>query len=541
MSHLLRRHDSISLLLRPAGFLACILVALLGCTEQTKQGSERTVVIGVLSDPKTLNPLSGTSVLALDITKRIFLKLADVRGDFLSFEPRLAESWTFDPDSLAITFTLRRDATWEDGVPVTAADVHYTWLLQTDTLVAWAGRKLKERIRDVQVVDDHTVRFIFTNRYPYQLMDANEGVILPKHLLEKIPRDSIRTADFGQHPVGNGPFRLSKWVHGQYIALERNPAYYEKGKPQLDRVVWRIVPDMTTLVTQLKSGEIDCLESIPMDALEDIEANHPEIRIHRFQSRGMTFIAWNLQNPIFADVEVRRALGFAVNGSEIIQTLWRGLAEPAAGPMPPILWAHDPSLEPLPFDPNRAIRMLNAAGWVDTDGDGILDKNGRAFEFSMTANQGAQVRIDVLTMVQAQLRRIGVRVKPQVLEWNAFIQQIVRGEFESCVMGWKVDERPDLTRFWRSDAAPPAGFNLARYSNPRVDQLIDEARNTTDTETARGLWYECQRIIYNDQPIYFLAVPYEILAVHERFCNVRPNGIGTFVNVRDWYVSDDCP
>jgi peptide/nickel transport system substrate-binding protein len=282
-----------------------------------------TVVVGLLSHPSTLSPLVAVSTQSKDIINLIFLKLLDEQSDFLSFEPRLAESWEFSEDSLSIVFRLREGVFWQDSVPVTAADVRFTWELETDTLVAWPSRHLKDRIEDVRVVDDHTVVFRFRNRYPYQLMDANDGVILPKHILEHVPRDNIRTSAFGRHPVGNGPFKFSRWVSGQYVELERNPLYYEEGKPYLDRMIFRVVPDMTTLVTELKSGEIDCLESIPTDVIPELRSGYPDIELYRYLSRSLEFIAWNLSYELLRDREIRRALGMAINTSEMIETLWR--------------------------------------------------------------------------------------------------------------------------------------------------------------------------------------------------------------------------
>jgi peptide/nickel transport system substrate-binding protein len=408
--------------------------------------------------------------------------------------------------------------------------------MQVDPRIGWASRSLKDRITDVEVVDERTVVFHFASRYPYQLHDANDGVIVPSHVLTTVPPESMRTSAFGRSPVGNGPFTLARWIPGQYIELERNPDYY--GDAHLDRVGFRIVPDMTSLVTQLKAGEIDCLESVPLDALPDLERDYPDIRIYEYMSRGMVFIVWNLEEELFADREVRRALAMAINARDIIDTLWRGTADVSDSPMHPVLWAHDPDMAPIAFDAEGARAALAEAGWTDSNNDGVLDKDGRRFEFEMTTNQGMQVRIDVMTMVQEHLRRVGIKVNARVLEWGAFMDGVVKGDFESCVLGWKVGTRADLYSFWHSTATPPAGFNASRYRNARVDELIEMARDMPDRTRAEKLWHECQRLIYDDQPIFFLAVPHEIVALRRKFCGVEPNAHGFFVNVTDWKVGD---
>jgi peptide/nickel transport system substrate-binding protein len=525
-------------------FAALLFVSLsvVSCGKSDRHAASRQhgVVIGVLSEPKTLNPLVATSAQAQDIVELMFLKLLSEEGDFLSFRPRLASQWSFGDDGLSITFHLRDDVSWHDGEPVTAADVRFTWELQKDERVAWASRSIKDRITDVEVIDDRTVSFHFATRYPYQLHDANDGVILPRHLLSDVPPDSIRGSDFGRHPVGNGPYRFARWIPGQYIELERNPDYYEKGQPYLGRVGVRIVPDMTNLVNQLKAGEIDCLESIPIDALAELESQYKEIEIYRYLSREMAFVVWNLESELFADRAIRRALAMSIDAREIIETLWRGMADVSDSPMHPMLWAHDPGIETIGYDPHRARAIFAEHGWRDSNNDGVLDKDGQPVEFDMTTNQGIQVRADVMTMVQEYLRRVGIKVNARVLEWNTFIGGVINGEFDSCVLGWRVDTRADLTRFWHSSATPPNGFNASRYVNADADALIERAKNTLDFDEARQLWYQCQRIIYEDQPIFFLAVPHEVVGLRKEICGVQPTAYGFFVNLPEWYIDPDC-
>ncbi len=519
------------------------LVVLLSCGKSSEEQAAAggSLVVGILSEPNTLNPLAARSTQAHDIINLMFLKLLDEQSDFLNFAPRLATHWTYSEDSLSITFDLRRDVRWHDGEPVTAGDVRHTWMLQTDEDVAWASRSIKQGIRDVEVTGDHTVVFHFNDRYPYQLMDANDGVILPRHLTRDIPREQFQAAKFGRMPVGNGPYRLARWVPAQLIELEKNPDYYDKDAPRLERVVFRIVSEMTTLVSMLKTGEIDCLESLPPDVAKDLEAKQPDIKIYRFPSRTMDFIAWNLEHDLFRDREVRRALAMAINIPEMIQTLWGGMARVLDSPVHPMLWAHDPDMQRLPYDPERARALLAERGWTDSDGDGVLDKNGQPFRFEMTTNQGVQLRADIITMVQEYLRRVGVKVDARVLEFGTFIDGVTKGTFESCVLGWKTSTRVDLSSFWSSAAIPPGGFNASRYTNLEVDDLIARARTTLNVDHARRLWSQCQKIIYEDQAICFLAAPYEVVGLNRKFCGVRPNAIGFFVNLPEWYVGQDCP
>jgi peptide/nickel transport system substrate-binding protein len=524
------------------GLLLCLflLAAISGvCGEGASASSPTTLTVGLLSEPATLNPLAVTTTEIRDIVDRLFVKLLEEQGDFLSFEPRLARSWSFGEDSLSIKFDLRDDVRWSDGEPVTAHDVRFTWELQIDTTVAWAGHHAKEYIREVTVVDDHTAVFHFTQRYPHMLADANGGVILPRHLLAEVPRAALRTHSFGRAPVGNGPYRLARWEPGQFIELAANDAYYEN-PPAVDRVIFKFVPDMVALITQLKKGEIDLLESVPSDLQKTLREEYPHIEFYRYPSRRLDFVSWNVTRAPFDDADVRRALTMAINREEIIQMIWGGNAVECTGPVPPVLWAHDATIEPFPFDPARARVLLEDLGWSDDDGDGVIERDGRDFELEIVTNHGNQMRADICTMVQSYLGRIGVKVNVRTLEFRAFIDKVRNADYDACMLELMVSTKLDLTDQWHSTATGFDGYNVSFYQNPEVDRLIEEARVSLDPEKARALWSRVQRIIYDDQPYTFVAVPEEVNALHERFCNVRPNAISFFANLRGWKVAPDC-
>jgi peptide/nickel transport system substrate-binding protein len=504
-----------------------------------RAASPTTLTVGLLSEPGSLNPLTIASTQGQDIVGRVYLNLLEEQGDFLSFEPRLARRWWFSDDSLSITFELRDDVRWHDGEPVTARDVRFTWQLQMDTTVAWMNRHIKERIDDVEVVDDRTVVFRFAERYPHQLMDANDGVILPRHVLAHVPRGELRTHPFGRNPVGNGPYRLSRWESGQYLELVANDDYYE-GPPAVDRVVFKFVPDMVGLMTQLKKGEIDLLESVPADQQRVLSEGYDDIELYRYPSRRIDFISWNTLRTPFDDARVRRAMTMAIDRRELIATVWGGYARECTGPVPPVLWAHDDSIEPLPFAPDSARALLAKAGWRDTDGDGVRDLDGQPLAFEIVTNHSNQQRVDVCTMVERYLGRVGVEVDIRTMEFGTFIGRVQDGDYDACVLQVKVATKLDLTDTWHSDSHPRNGYNISFYSNPEVDRLIEEARVCLDQERARALWSRAQRIIYRDQPYTFVAVPDEVHALHRRFCNVRPNAISFFANLRHWSVAPDC-
>ena len=497
-----------------------------------------TLVVGTSAEPRTLNPIAITASEGHQIAGLVFLKLLEEQDDFMSFKPQLAESWTVGADGLDVTFVLRADARWSDGTAVTADDVRFTWEVHTDTTVAWPSASIKSRIRDVEVRNARTVVFHYRERYLYQVMDANDGVILPRHILASVPRRDLKSAPFGRAPVGNGPYRVARWESGQYIELDTNPRYFGT-PPAVSRVIFKFVPDAVTLVAQLKAGEIDVLESVQAGDLASIRQSRPDVAIHTIPSRRMSFIAWNNARAPFDDRDVRRALTMGIDRAEIIRTVWGGYAQECTSPIVPLLWAFDPSIEALPFDPVRARAALEARGFRDEDGDGVLEREGRPFEIELVVND-AQNKVDIVTIVQAQLKRIGVRAALRVLEFGAYQERVLSADFDAAFVDWRVQTRVDLTSMFHSAAKRPKGLNFGAYSNPEADRLIEAALAIPDRVEAKERWDEVQRLIYQDQPYTFIAVPREITAIDDRFCNVKPGAISFFVNLPAWGVAPDC-
>lgn len=498
----------------------------------------RTLVVGTRAEPRTLNPVAITASEGHQIAGLVFLKLLEEQDDFMSFEPQLAESWAVGGDGLEVTFVLRADARWSDGAPVTADDVRFTWEVYTDTTVAWPSAAIKSRIRDVEVRDARTVVFHYRERSLYQLMDANDGVILPKHILGAVPRRDLKGAPFGRAPVGNGPYRVARWESGQYIELEANPRYFGP-PPAVARVIFKFVPDAVTLVAQLKAGEIDLLESVQPGDLASIRARRPDAVIHTIPSRRMSFVAWNTARAPFDDREVRRALTVGIDRAELLRAVWGGYARECTSPIVPLLWAHDPSIPALPFDPERARAMLAARGYRDADGDGIVERDGKPFAIELVVGD-AQNRIDAATIVQAHLKRIGVKADLRVLEFGAYQERVLAADFDAAYVEWKVQTRVDLTSMFHSASKRPRGLNFGAYSNTEVDRLIEAALAAADMAQAGERWNEVQRLIYDDQPYTFIAVPEEITAIDDRFCGVKPGAISFFVNLPAWRIAPDC-
>jgi peptide/nickel transport system substrate-binding protein len=517
--------------------LACVAISAVAAGKGPAVDA-KTLVVGTRAEPKTLNPVAISSSEGHQIAALLFQKLLIEQDDFMSFKPGLAREWVVSPDGLDVTFVLRDDARWSDGAPVTAQDVRFTWQVHVDTTVAWPNASIKSRIRDVEVKDAKTVVFHFTEHYLYQVMDANDGVILPAHLLEKIPRAELKTAPYGRAPVGNGEYVLSRWESGQYIELARNPRHTGPA-PAIERVLIKFVPDVVTLVSQLKAGEIDLLESVQAADLASIREKRSDVQVLDVPSRRMTFVAWNHARAPFGDRAVRRALTMAIDRQAIIRTVWNGHARECTSPLVPLLWAFDGSIEPVPFDLAAARAELARLGFKDGNGDGVVERDGKPFTFELLVND-AQNRVDAVTMIQAQLKKAGIDARVRVMEYGAYIDRILALEYDAAFVEWKVPTKVDLTSLFHTKSVPKKGYNFVSYSNPEVDGVIDEALAQPDMEPAKALWARAQRLIYEDQPYTFIAVPQELTAVDDRFCRVTPSAISIFAHIADWRIAPDC-
>ncbi len=506
-----------------------------GCARHDRHGRGGTLVIGEINDYESLNPMGTTDAHARDVYNLMFLSLLDERSDLLTFGPRLAESWEFSGDRRRLTFHLRRDVVWTDGVPLTSADVAATFRAQKDTATAWASLHLKDHIDSVTAVDEWTVVYHFNAVYPYQLMDANDGVIMPKHILETLRPEEIGALGIERLP-SNGPFKLESWVRGQALTLVANERYYEDGKPYLERVVFKIIPDPVTLVTQLKGGEIDCMEMAPPGEMNDLQKNHPELVVYDFPTRAYNYVAWNGVRPPFDDFRVRRALTMAIDRRLINENIYYGFADECTSPFPPIIWAYNPEIEPLPFDTAAALSSLEAAGFRDRDGDGWLDRDGRRFEFDLITNHGNQMRADMQVMIQEMLRRVGIKANPVALEWTAFLERIKQGDFDAQINSWRVGTKADLAPIWSCESR--RGYNRVGYCNAAVDSLNAAATELLDFDKAKPLFFRAQQLIYDDQPYTFLNVVRARNVVHRRITVVNPDAISMYHYLQDWRAED---
>ena len=507
----------------------------------TPQPLPTTLVVASAFDISGVNELAAAATRQLDqdVLSALFLRLVQEQPDFQhhppTFAPQLARSWEHSPDRLALTFLLRDDVVWSDGTPVTAEDVRFTWQAQTSEQVGWPNAYLKESIRDVEVVSPHLVRFHFTRAYPDQLLDANEGFVLPAHAWKQLPFEKwAESGDwFRQHLVVAGPFTLERWQPQEELVLRRNPRYFEAGKPRLERVVFRVVPDDAARLQELLGGAAGLVEGIPPDRADEV-AKAPGRRLEVVPSRRYAAIVWNTRRPPLDDPLVRRALTLAIDRGALVEALWGGRARIADSPVPSTVWAHPQDLRPWPFDPAESRRLLAARGFRDADGDGMLERAGEPWRLELASTTG-QSRRDALVLVQDQLRRAGIGAELAFREPSTHRAKLTSHDFDGALAVWGIDTSMSLR--YGFDSRDPEGNNWGRYRNPEVDRLLDEIDRLPDRAAAKPLLARLQHLLHEDQPYTFLWEPPVLVGLDARL-RATPSALSTFSGLADWTFAE---
>lgn len=454
--------------------------------------------------------------------------------------PYLAERWDtarLDANTIALTFRLRRDVRWHDGVPTTAHDVKFTFDRAREPAYAYPNPGFFTYYDSARVEDDHTITFFL--RPHSEFLDVWRAVSpMPRHVLGEVTAEEMRHHPFNtQRPVGNGPFRFVSHAAQDRWVFEANPDFPEAlgGRPYLDRLVYRIIPEEMSLLTELLAGEVDVSLLVLPEHAARVEEN-PGTRLLAFPWRQGVFIAWNGRSPFFESASVRRALTYAMDRTRIVDAVRSGYGVVASGPVPPYHWASHPDLGALPYDPDSARSLLERAGWRDTDSDGIRDRDGVPFRFEIKTNQNRQ-REDIIQLVQSDLRAVGVEVRPRVMEWNAFLEDVLRARrFDAIVLAsvseFRIDDS-DLFACSRRDGP----YQFAYYCNPRVDSIFAQALRAARRDEALPLWHEYQAIVRRDQPFTWLYYEVRPVGVRARLRDVTMDIRGTWVHVGDWWIA----
>ncbi len=494
-----------------------------------------TAVIGVRSDFGGFNPVTNSATVTDDIIKHMLFTPLVQYDEKLNVQPYLAESWELA--DTAVTFRLREGVTWHDGKPVTAEDVKFTFdLAKNPESAAGIIAAYLPMVKSATVIDPRTIRFGFVAPHG-QPLEGFWWAPVPRHLLQGVSPAELSRAPYNLRPVGSGPFKFADWKQGQQLVLEAYPQFPQAmgGRPRLDRAVFRIVPEATTRLTELTNGAIHMDLSILPSEAQQVQQRGGGPQVQSFPSREFTYVGWNNEREPFRDPRVRRALTMAVNRQEIIQALMFGFAEPAGSVIPPFS-PMNPGLQPVPFDPAGAKRLLQEAGWQDTNGDGILDKGGRPLRFSLITNAANQLYQDVATVMQRQFRQAGAQVDIRTVEFQTMLQQHKARDYDAILTNWSWDYfRPDPSPLFScAEARKRLSPNRTGYCNPQADQLVQAGLREPDAARAKQNWTQFSQVLQQDQPLTLLYWTEELVGVGPALQGVETDARGELVSAPRW-------
>lgn len=498
-----------------------------------------TAVVGIAADVKTLDPLYFQDGLAIWINKyQIFTPL--VRYDsLLQVQPLLAERWDtarVHSDSIDLTLHLRTDVKWHDGVPTTAGDVRFAFERMMDPNTAFpVGFFLRGYSPRAEVLNDSTIRFRL-QPFPEYLEIWSLVGGLPEHLLGAVPPEQMRQHAYGQRPVGNGPFRLAGRVPGQSWTLEANPDRPEAlgGRPYLDRIVYRNLPDRTARLTELATGTMD----LDFD-FSSAQARQAEdefgLRLVPFQTPTYTFIAWNTKRPLFADARVRRALTHAIDRAAIVEGIYHGYAVPGRTTVTPAHWSFDAQdpVTTLAHDPEAARRLLDEAGWtLSAAGSGIrTNAAGEPLRFTLLCDN-VTAPCDVAQVIQADIQRVGVDMRIRQEEFSTRQERAMRpaadapGRDFEALIGNFLDPIGKTDEHLLGSQSQENPYAWTGYSSPVLDSLMEALDRMPAREEASALWRRYQMELAQAAPYTVLYYPQSLVAVGRRLQGVEPNAWG---------------
>jgi peptide/nickel transport system substrate-binding protein len=499
-----------------------------------------TFVVAGASNIEALNSLVNTDAIAQDILNHVlFVPLVGLDST-LAYGPALARSWEMHGDT-AVTFRLRDDVRWHDGERTSAYDVAFTFERLKDPATAFPNPEAFDRWRAVAVIDSATLRFQLAPPLVDPLAGWAQIAVMPRHLLDTIPAAQMANAAFNRSPVGNGPFRFVSGRENDRWVFEANDDFPADlgGRPTIDRLVWRVVPENAAQVAELRTGAAHMILSARAEQLAELDPL-PEFRALQKPSRRYVAIAWNARRAPFDDARVRHALSLAIDRAEMLDVLRGGFGDLAYSPVAPYHWAYAQGTLALPYDTAAAGALLAAAGLRDTNGDGTRETaDGSPWTVELKIPANSPFNRDIAEMVQADLAAVGVRVTPRPVEFSTLITRDFapdQRDYDGVVMGMETDVRLDLRSLFHSAEVDEGTFQLAGYAHTRADALMDSLAVTADRARALPLWRELQDILRDDQPWTYLWHAPDLIVVREDAGGVAMDLRGIFVNARRWWV-----
>jgi peptide/nickel transport system substrate-binding protein len=460
------------------------------------------------------------------------------------FEPRLAKSWTWSNDSLALAFEIDPKARWHDGVRADAEDVRFTFHAYTIPQIASPTADELRNIDSVTVRDSTTAVFWYHTRSPHQFLDATELMILPRHIFEKVPPESLQVVGARSTPIGTGRFRFRNWTRRSSIEVTSDTTNY-RGAPGLRRVIWNVVHDQAVAVTRLLAGEADFYPALRRENVAQVQS-HKTLRIESMPGTEYVFMMFNLRDPkehtrpheIFRSRELRRALTMSVDRNAVVRNLFDTLASVAIGPTVRVFPTTAPDLPRISFDSSRAKAILDSLGWVARPNDSYRSRNSRELSFSLLVPSSSVTRTRMAVLLQEQLRRVGVRVRIEQMDASSLSQRLQTHDFDAILWSWILGASATAIRDTWGGAAARAkgGLNYASYENASFDAYVDSALSSMNFAASKSYFTKAYSIIIGDAPAIWLYEPRTVMGIHGRIKPGRMRADAWWFDMGAWHV-----
>ncbi len=504
-----------------------------------------TLSYGEYGRPTTLDPITSNDMISLRVTELVFNGLVGIDAK-QQVVPELAESWDASADGLEYTFRLRKDVKWharpgEEVRAFDADDVIFTYNIMMHPRTVTPLKVRYEFIAEVKKLDSHTVRF--TLKRP--ILNA-----LPKFTFKIIPEHGpangaylARDDKFVHNPIGTGPYRFKETTASGEVVLDANPDYF-KGQPKIARFVGKPFADQNIMNQALMFGNIDMSVLVNPRNVPEIQGDK-RLRLQSYSALSYQFFGYNNRNPLLADKRVRKAFSMAINRNEMLKSFFNGQGSVISGPFAPGSWAYNLDVKPLAFDPSAAEKLLTDAGFRK-GADGLMAKDGKKLVLSLKvpiAQESESVKRVVLAF-KNYLQRVGAQIDVEFLEWQAWKEAVfAHHAFDIVFASWVFDDSADISSLFHSGEIGPWHNNFVGYSNPEVDSLLVEAKNTLDHEKRRTINRKLHEMLAEENPYSFLWTLTNYAAYHRKVRAVQVHPYKFFSYADAWYLApgDDAP
>ncbi len=479
-----------------------------------------TLNLSISSNPSRINPLLATDSSSSEIADWIFNGLFKYDKDG-NVVVDLAKSYHFK-DKTTLIVKLKQNVKWHDGKELTAQDVIFTYNTIINPKIFSPYTSNYKKVKSLQKLDKYTIQIKYKKPY-FKALEIWMMGILPYHILKD--EKDIMTSLFNKKPIGTGPYKLKELKLSQDIILDVNKNYFDE-VPKIEKILYKFVPDPTTSFYMLKQKQLDVggLTPIQIDRQID-EKFKSNFNTYEKQSFGYSYVGLNLKSDKFKNLKIRQAISLAINRQQMADILYFGHASVSTGPFLKGSIAYNENVKPIVQNQKKAKQLLKESGYTK--------KN--PFRFTVITSASNSTRVNVVQIMQHQLKQIGVEMKIRVMEWQAFLNTVVHPRnFEAVVLGWSLSLTPDARSIWHSSSDKKGGFNFAGYKNIEVDKLIEKAESTIDKKEFSKIYKKIYKLISDDLPYLFLFVPNSITAVNKNIQNIKPALTGIMHNQEDW-------